>query len=349
MSTQKAIQIKGPGDAELVTNAQVPELRDDYIIVKTAAVALNPTDWKHIDFLASPGATVGCDYSGTVEQVGAAVTTGLKIGDRVMGLIHGSNYSNNEDGSFAEYIAAKGDIQIRIPDEMSFEDAATLGVGIVTAGQGLYQSLGLPLPSEPAKEPFPALIYGGSTATGTLAIQLAKLSGLQVITTCSPRSFALVRSMGADYVFDYDSPNCASDMRRVTKDLLGFAFDTVSTQKTANLCSAAIGSGGGKYTSLSPIPSLPRDDVSNASTMAFTAIGESFIMNGIEIPAKPEDHVFAVKWTRLAGDLLFRRKLKPHPAEVRPGGLHGVLGGLQEMRDGKVSGVKLVYSIEGLV
>ncbi|KAH7371307.1 hypothetical protein BKA64DRAFT_553387, partial [Cadophora sp. MPI-SDFR-AT-0126] len=55
-------------------------------IVKTAAVALNPTDWKHIDFLASPGATVGCDYSGTVEQVGAAVTTGLKIGDRVMGL-----------------------------------------------------------------------------------------------------------------------------------------------------------------------------------------------------------------------------------------------------------------------
>jgi NADPH:quinone reductase-like Zn-dependent oxidoreductase len=90
MTVQKAIQIKASGHAELVTDAPIPKLRDDYIIVKTAAVALNPTDWKHIDFLASPGAIVGCDYSGTVEQVGAAVRNGLKVGDRVMGLIHGS-------------------------------------------------------------------------------------------------------------------------------------------------------------------------------------------------------------------------------------------------------------------
>lgn len=64
---------------------------------------------------------------------------------------------------------------MRIPDDMSFEEAATLGAGIVTMGQGLYQSLGLPLPDDPAKEAIPVLIYGGSTATGSLAIQFAKL------------------------------------------------------------------------------------------------------------------------------------------------------------------------------
>lgn len=82
---------------------------------------------------------------------------------------------NHEDGAFANYITAKGDVQIKIPDNVSSIDAATLGVGIFTVGQALYQSLGLPLPTEAAKEPFPVLIYGGSTATGTLAIQFAKL------------------------------------------------------------------------------------------------------------------------------------------------------------------------------
>ena len=63
----------------------------------------------------------------------------------------------------------------KIPDGMSFEDAATLGVGITTVGQSLYMTLNLPLPTEPAKTPFPILIYGGSTATGILAIQYAKM------------------------------------------------------------------------------------------------------------------------------------------------------------------------------
>ena len=80
-----------------------------------------------------------------------------------------------EDGAFGEYLVAKGDIQIKIPDRVGDEDAATLGVGIVTVGQGLYQSLALPWPNAPAKEKFPILIYGGSTATGALAIQMAKL------------------------------------------------------------------------------------------------------------------------------------------------------------------------------
>lgn len=64
---------------------------------------------------------------------------------------------------------------MKIPDGVSFEDASALGAGIITMGQSLYQSLGLPLPNNPSKENLPVLIYGGSTATGTLSIQFAKL------------------------------------------------------------------------------------------------------------------------------------------------------------------------------
>jgi NADPH:quinone reductase-like Zn-dependent oxidoreductase len=62
-----------------------------------------------------------------------------------------------------------------IPPSISFEDAATLGAGLVTIGLSLYKSLQLPLPSAPAKESFPVFVYGGSTATGILAIQFIKL------------------------------------------------------------------------------------------------------------------------------------------------------------------------------
>lgn len=79
----------GPGDARLVSDAPVPKINDKSIIVRVAAVALNPTDWMHIDFLADAGAIIGCDYAGVVEEVGDAVTNGLRSGDRVAGFTHG--------------------------------------------------------------------------------------------------------------------------------------------------------------------------------------------------------------------------------------------------------------------
>lgn len=71
-----------------------------------------------------------------------------------------------------EYAVAKGDFQMKIPDNLSDEQACTLGVGITTVGQGLYQSLGLPLQGR-VGDGVQLLVYGGSTATGSLAIQFA--------------------------------------------------------------------------------------------------------------------------------------------------------------------------------
>ncbi|KAH6962358.1 chaperonin 10-like protein [Ilyonectria sp. MPI-CAGE-AT-0026] len=344
MATQKAIVVTAPQKADLVTDRPIPALRDDYILVKTVSVALNPTDWKHIEFLAPPGALIGCDYSGVVEAVGKDVKKPFKKGDRVCGFAHGGNAVQLEDGVFAEYIVAQGDLQVLIPDSLSFQEAATLGVGISTVGQGLYQSLKLNLPTEPLKESVPILIYGGSTATGTLAIQFAKLSGYEVITTCSPHNFDLVKSLGADKVFDYRSADAAAEIRKYTNNNLKYVFDTISLEASAKFSDEALSTEGGEYSSLLPI-AIERANVNDRSTLAYTVVGEEFLFGPNTIPAKPEDKEFGITFWELAIKLLGEGKVKVHKPSVRSGGLQGVLEGLQLMKEDKVSGEKLVYNV----
>ena len=342
--TQKAIVLKCPKQAVLATDHPVPALRDDYLLVQTVAVAVNPTDWKHVDFLAPRGVTVGCDYAGVVEEVGAEVKKQFRKGDRVCGFAHGCNSDNLEDGAFAEHIVVKGDVQMHIPANLSFEQAATLGVGINTVAQGLYQSLGLAWPTEPLSEPIPILIYGGSTATGTLAIQFAKLSGYTVYATCSPRNFNLVKELGADHVFDYNDANSPAEIRKVTNNNLKLVFDTVATESSAKFCGDALSEDGGDYSSLLAVK-VPRKDVKSRYTLAYTVIGEAFDFGATPIPAKPEDKAFAEKFLPVAERLLAEGKVRPHPQTVGAGGLRGVLDGMQQMREGKVSGEKLVYRV----
>ncbi|KAF2193030.1 alcohol dehydrogenase class-3 [Zopfia rhizophila CBS 207.26] len=342
-----AIVIKAPGDAQLI-GASIPKLRDDYIIVKVEAVALNPTDILHIDYFASLGARVGCDYAGLVEEVGSKVTKHFKKGDRVAGFAHGSNAVNHEDGTFAEYITVKGDLQIHIPDNIGFEGAATLGVGVTTVGQALYQSLSLPGPDTPATVKFSVLIYGGSTATGALAIQFAKLSGLEVITTVSPHHFDYVRGLGVDAVSDYNSKTCVEDIKRRTVGRLRHAFDCISKESTAKICVGALSDEGGVYTTLLPIPAevvaAINSHVTTKLTLAYSAIGEDFQF-GQFIPANPDDFGFAKSFWVTAEKLLGEGKIRAHKPSVNEGGsgLCGVLTGLQFLREGKVSGKKLVY------
>ena len=85
----RAIVIEDYGKAKLANDIPIPKLRDGYVLVKPKAVALNPTDWRHIDYLATPGAIVGCDYAGEVLEVGASVTKQFKPGDRITGFVHG--------------------------------------------------------------------------------------------------------------------------------------------------------------------------------------------------------------------------------------------------------------------
>lgn len=174
----KAYKLFSKGNAAVV-EVPKPALRPNTVLVRVACVALNPTDWKHVKETEVRGAealTVGCDFAGVIEEVDASVTS-VQPGDRVCGTVQGTHTLRPEDGAFAEYLVTKPDHLLPIPDHMGFPEAATLGVQVYTVGQGLYQSLGLPWPTEPLKpeERFPILIYGGSTAMGTLGIQMAKL------------------------------------------------------------------------------------------------------------------------------------------------------------------------------
>ena len=350
----RGIVIEARGKA-IIANTTIPKLRDDYLRIKVCAVAVNPTDWKHIDILGSlsgyPGATVGCDYAGVVEEVGDKVAKVFHEGDRVCGMCHGANAMNHEGGAFQEHIVAKGDIQILIPDNLSFEEAATLGVGITTVGQGLYQSLQLPMPDSPASTKRPVLIYGGSTATGSLAVQFAKLSGMNVLTTCSPGNFDYVKGLGADAVFDYSDPCCSEKIRQHTTDELHIVFDCVSKGQSTDISIKSMSPDGGIYSALDPVSSEKiaslNPKVRSKATVAYSALGEGMSLGGNDLPAKPQDFEFARSFWEVARMLLANGKLKVHRPSVNESGsgLEGVLGGLQLGREGKISGRKLVYTI----
>lgn len=93
MSTQQGIQIQSQRVAKLVSIPK-PTLCDDYILVKTKAVALNPADYNIMARgTGNPGSLIGCDFAGVVEAVGKNVSQRLKPSDRVAGVVHGGKSS----------------------------------------------------------------------------------------------------------------------------------------------------------------------------------------------------------------------------------------------------------------
>ena len=177
-TVQKAIIQDSKGIPLLVQNVALPSLRPNTVLVKTDVVALNPSDYKMSSKFPSQGSVVGMDFAGAIVRIGSGVAnvrSDLKIGDLICGVIHGSNPNERENGSFAEYLLAAADLVIKISNKMRLEEAATLGVALATDSLALRESLGITAsPEMPADKPFDVLVYGESTACGTMAIQLLK-------------------------------------------------------------------------------------------------------------------------------------------------------------------------------
>ena len=155
--------------------------------------------------------------------------------------------------------------------------------------------------------------------------------------------------MGATHVFDYNSPTVGEDINKLTNNSLVYAWDTISEGKSPAICYAALSTSKpnpryGCILNVKP-EDRPREDVKYTFTLGYTVVGEDFRMVGREFKASQEDFEFANKFTVLAERLLKEGKLKPHKKEIREGGLDGILKGLADLKEGRVSGTKLVYRI----
>ncbi|KAB5550764.1 chaperonin 10-like protein [Coniochaeta sp. 2T2.1] len=347
-----------PGSFELCTNLPLPAVPPDHVLIKVIAVAVNHCDYKMPSRVPCPGAVDGSDFSGVVVRLGKSVARtpgGLQIGDRVAGAQMGNQRRRPWSGAFTEYIAEKAENIWRVPEHLSWEQAASIGCAVTTSvGMALWWVMKLPgTPEKPTPDPKFVLVYGGSTASGTFAIQLLKLSGYRVVTTCSPKNFQLVEEYGAEKAFDYHSPTCGEDIRTYTKNTLEDALDIITEARTLRQCYAAIGRGGGRYIGFELLPddliATMRKTVKPTWVLGLEVIGEELdLPGGYYRKENPELHAWVHTWIKHFVALYEAGKLKPHPIQVNQGGLAKVMDGIGSLRRKEVSARKLVYPLLGL-
>jgi hypothetical protein len=130
----------------------------------------------------------------------------------------------------------------------------------------------------------------------------------------------------------------------LTKNDLHLVYDTIAKPSTAAICAEALSSlPGGLYVCLLSVK-FPRADVNNVFFLGLTIGGELFEISGEVFPPVLEDYELAKKFYALTEKLVEDGKIKPHPADIRVG-IENIMDGMQEMKDGKHSAVKLVYTI----
>ena len=187
------------GSAEVLEarDLERPTIGDDEVLVRVRAASVHVGDWILLTGtpyvmrlgtgLSKPKNPVpGTDIAGTVESVGPQVRS-LKPGDAVFGWC---------TGAFAEYARAPEDQLVTKPVNLTFEQAAAVGVSASTALQVLRDDAKV----QPGQK---VLINGASGGVGTFAVQIAKAFGAEVTGVCSTKNLELVRSLGADHVLDY--------------------------------------------------------------------------------------------------------------------------------------------------
>ncbi|KAJ7970855.1 2-methylene-furan-3-one reductase-like [Quillaja saponaria] len=186
---------------KLDPNVLIPELKEDQVLIKVIAAALNPVDSKRMlgFFKESDNipAVPGYDVAGVVVKVGSQVKN-LKEGDEVYGDINEKGLDfPKKFGSLAEYTAAEEKVLALKPKNLSFVEAASLPLAIETAYEGLERA-GLSAGQS-------ILVLGGAGGVGTQVIQLAKhvFGASKIAATSSTGKLDLLKSLGADLPIDY--------------------------------------------------------------------------------------------------------------------------------------------------
>jgi len=196
---------------------------------------VNPTDWKSRRGMGSAAATAervpNQDGAGVVDAVGPGVT-GFAVGDRVWLAISG--WKRPASGTAQEYTITLAERAFPLPDEVSFDAGASLGVPAVTAHRALTVSEDGPARLHPgALEGKIVLVAGGAGAVGHAAIQLARWAGATVITTVSgAEKAALATAAGAHHVVLYREADAAAQIRAIALDGVDIVVEVAAGANT---------------------------------------------------------------------------------------------------------------------
>lgn len=145
-------------------------------------------------------------------------------------------------------------------------------------------------------------------------------------------------------ILDYRAPDIGAQINRQTNNSLSRVLDCVINPTTAAICAEAFGAEGGIYCTLLPME-CPRENVKSIFFLSYSLSGEEYIFEGEFFEARPEMFAFGQKFIPLIEGLWQQGALQLHPQRVENGGLIGALDGMEQMKAGNVSGVKLVYRV----
>lgn len=184
-------------------DADIPVAEGHDILVRVKGVAVNPVDFKVRKGKQDDGTfkVLGWDAAGIVEAVGDQVTL-FRPGDEVW-------YAGDvtRSGSNAELQLVDERIVAPKPKSLGFAEAAALPLTTITAWEALFDRLLIDRAAVQANASKTILIIGGAGGVGSIAIQLAKLAGLKVITTASrAETIEWVKNLGADQVINHRKP-----------------------------------------------------------------------------------------------------------------------------------------------
>jgi len=206
----KAVLMEGFGGLEVLKVGKVdkPAPKEGEVLVKVVSTSINRPDLVQREGKYPPPAgdseILGLEVSGTIAELGPGVT-GWKVGERVISLVGG--------GGYAEYAVAYASHLIRIPESMSFEEAACICESYITAFLNVFMIGDF-------QDGQTAILHGGGGGVNTAAIQLCKAltPNSKLIVTAHPSKMERVSALGADLVINYlESPDFSEIVKEFTK------------------------------------------------------------------------------------------------------------------------------------
>lgn len=354
----RALVVVGKRTYDIIDNYPYPRLEsEDEVIISNCAVGLNPIDWKSVDFnfcLPEYPWITGREMAGVITAVGKNVTD-FNVGDRVwtsqslpqihvtniggsLTFLPGTYYRDRRAGCFQQYVTVPRHTVSRIPGNLGFASAASLGVAGLTSAMALWKWLNVPIcPAVNLADTKTAeylLIWGGSAVTGQFATQIAAQSGLQVIAITSKRTRQLVLDLGATHVVVRDgksNDDIVADIRGLAGDNITRALDLVGPE-TANCCLKALSTTQAAL--FAPLAMMSSSVPVPTNITVQTVEMKHFVLN-------PECEFYARELNRL----LSAGMVVPPSIEIVRGGLDSIQTGLERLKKGDMGGKKIVVSM----